>query len=101
MGTLGRFFEAFTRGRLDVPQQLMTVADHRAPFAAYADRERYELIVPGEALAHLVDQEPAIVVDRWEDQHAFLARLLDELPDVLIYRPDELVISHAKVTIYD
>lgn len=55
------------RSRLDVPQQLMTIADHRAPLAADTDRERYQLMVRGETLAYLVDQEPPIVVHRWED----------------------------------
>lgn len=79
----------------------MTVANHSSPFAADTDRERYQLMARGEILAHLVDQEPPIVVNRWEDKYAFLVRLLDELPNVLIYHPDELVISHAKVTVYD
>lgn len=79
----------------------MTVANHRSPLAASANRERYQRIVGGEALAHLVDQEPSVVVDRGKDQHAFLVALLDKVPYVLVYRPDELVISHAKVTIYN
>lgn len=79
----------------------MTIADHSAPFATDADRKCYQLMVCGETFAHLVDQEAPIVVHRWEDEYTFLVRLLDELPNVLIYRPHELVVGHAEVPVYD
>lgn len=103
--TVGRFFETLAGGRLDVPQQLVAVADHGAPLAAGSDRERHQFMAVtkfgDEALGHLVDQEPAVVVDGREDEDAFLVRLLEERPYVLVYRPDELVIGHAQVPVHD
>lgn len=107
--TVGRFFEALAGGRLDVPQQLVAKADHSTPLAAGSDRERHQLMpvakfsaaADDETLGNLVNQEPAVVVDRWEDEDAFLVRLLEERPYVLVYRPDELVIGHAQVPVHD
>lgn len=108
--TVGRFFEALAGGRLDVPQQLVAKADHGTPLAAGSDRERHQLMpvakfsaaaADDETLGNLVDQEPAVVVDRREDEDAFLVRLLEERPYVLVYRPDELVIGHAQVPVHD
>lgn len=103
--TVGRIFETLAGRRLDVSQQLVTVADHGSPLAPSSDRERHQLMpvakLADEALRNLVDQKAAVVVDRRKDEDAFLVRLLEERPYVLVYRPDELVIGRAQEPVHD
>lgn len=101
-GIGGRFFKAFAgAGRLDVLQELVPEANDRAPFGADADGKSHDIMLAESfTCAHFVDQEPAIVVERWENQDSLRIGSLDEPPDVQIHTVYEVFIRDAQVPIY-